>query len=162
MKTLSLLVATLLPCALVVDPDRSAGAPDVRAVARSITEAFNAHDVEKLGTLVHADYVDHGAAEDKASYLELARRTFEAFPDIQVAIADTVAEGEKIALRFTFTGTHSAKFLGVEATGRKITWDGLAIMRFQDGLMIERWNMADALRLFDQLGLVPQPAPAER
>ena len=159
MRALLPLLAALFPCALFVDPSRAAS-PDVRALARSISDAFNAHDIDKLGSLVHADYVDHGAATDKASYLELARRSFEAFPDLHVTVSDTVAEADKIAVRCEYTGTHSARFLGVDATGKKVAWDGLSILRFQDGLMVERWNQADTLNLLLQLGLVPQPAPA--
>jgi predicted ester cyclase len=75
-----------------------------------------------------------------------------AFPDARVEVEDVVEAGDKLAVRFTMTGTHQGDFNGVAATGAPFRLPGMTILRFAGGCCVERWSVADFLSLMRQLG----------
>jgi len=60
--------------------------------------------------------------------------------------------------RFLTKGTHTGSFMGMEATGRQIAINGIAIYRIRDGKIAHEWNMDDLLGLLQQIGAVPTPS----
>ncbi len=74
------------------------------------------------------------------------RRAFadlhEEFPDIRVKIEDMVAEGDVVAIRLTFSGTHSP-------TGERATWPEMVFARFSGGKAVESWEVTDTGRGWD-------------
>lgn len=88
-----------------------------------------------------------GLASVKAFYATL----FDAFPDAAVRVEDAFEAGDKLAVRYTLTGTHRGPFQGVPATGRAITLPGITILRFAGGRCVERWSQADFAGLHRQL-----------
>lgn len=78
-----------------------------------------------------------------------------AFPDAKVTIEEMVAEGEKVAARYTFTGTHRGEFLGIPATGNQVTATGMTILNMPGGKCVERHNLSDMLGIMQQLGAIP-------
>lgn len=79
-----------------------------------------------------------------------------AFPaDVAIAIEDMVAEGNKVAVRWTWRVTHEGEYLGIPPTGNQITMTGITIHRFADGKVVENWHNYDALGFMQQLGVIP-------
>ncbi len=74
-----------------------------------------------------------------------------AFRDLQVTVEDQIAEGDKVATRWTARGTHRGAFQGitqrVPATGKQWTVTGMALIRIANGKMVEGWTNFDALGL---------------
>ncbi|HVO80592.1 MAG TPA: ester cyclase [Terriglobales bacterium] len=83
-------------------------------------------------------------------------RLLNGFPDMRVEINDILADGEKLAHRFTFYGTHKGEFLGVPATGKLVTAAGIHIQLFEAGQCIEVWQVLDTFSFLSQMGAVPQ------
>ena len=80
----------------------------------------------------------------------------EAFPDLQTAIEDQVAEGDKVVSRFSGRGTHLGETEDFgPATGNSIEINGITIDRVADGKIVEEWTNFDALGLLQQIGLIP-------
>ena len=77
-----------------------------------------------------------------------------AFPDGEWTTVDRVTEGNRIAARFIFRGTHQGEFLGVAETGRRITVTGVEILCIERGIITDIWINWDALGLLQQLGAV--------
>jgi steroid delta-isomerase-like uncharacterized protein len=77
------------------------------------------------------------------------------FPDIQWTLEELIAEGDKVAARFTMRGTHQGTFFGVPPTGKKITVQALNIYRFADGQIVEERGQPDLLELLKQIGAIP-------
>ena len=80
------------------------------------------------------------------------------FPDAQLTVADIIAEADLVACRYILRATHRGEFNGIPATGRAIQFEGITILRFDNGRCIERWNQADFLSLLQQIGAMPIPA----
>jgi hypothetical protein len=88
----------------------------------------------------------------------IARTFRSAFPDFHITIEDLVADGERVAARFTQTGTHQGPFMGAAPTGRSIRVTEIAIIRVVGGKVVESWYETDTLSLYQQVGLIPQQA----
>ncbi len=78
-----------------------------------------------------------------------------AFEHLDVTVEDMVAEGDRVAARFTARGIHKGAFMGLTATGRSITMTGIEIFRIEDGKIAELWGEANLLGLMGQLGILP-------
>jgi steroid delta-isomerase-like uncharacterized protein len=76
------------------------------------------------------------------------------FPDIQWTLEDMVAEGDKVAARFTFRGTHRGPFLGVPPTGKAIKGHSVSFFRLAGGQIVEDRGLPDLLGVLQQLGAV--------
>ena len=70
-----------------------------------------------------------------------------------------MAEGDLVAQRVHFAGTHTGMFQGLPPTHRKVEFSGLELNRFVDGRVVEHWFQLDSLTLLQQLGLVLVPGP---
>jgi steroid delta-isomerase-like uncharacterized protein len=80
-----------------------------------------------------------------------------AFPDADTTIEDVIAEGDKVAIRWTLRGTHQGELLGIPATGKPVTVPGITIYRIVGGKIVEERGEEDGLGLLQQLGVVPTP-----
>lgn len=78
-------------------------------------------------------------------------------PDLQIALHDVVAEGNKVVTRTTFTATHQGELMGIPATGKQLEVSGAAIFRLENARIAELWNFLDNLSMMQQLGVVPTP-----
>ena len=78
-----------------------------------------------------------------------------AFEHLDVTVEDMVAEGDKVAARFTACGTHQGSFMNLPPTGKPITMTGIEIFRIEDGKIAELWGEANLLGLMVQLGIFP-------
>ncbi|HSD58183.1 MAG TPA: ester cyclase [Methanotrichaceae archaeon] len=78
-----------------------------------------------------------------------------AFEHLNVTVDDMVAEGDRVAARFTARGIHRGAFMGLPPTGKPITMTGIEIFRIQDGKITEIWGEANLLGLMQQLGIIP-------
>lgn len=79
-----------------------------------------------------------------------------AFPDLRVTVDEVVVEGDLVAVAWTAEGTHQGEFYGIPATGRTAQWEGLDLMRFECGKIVEVWIAADALGLHEQIGAITE------
>lgn len=76
---------------------------------------------------------------------------------MEITVDIVIAEGDKVAYRYTWQGTHTGELQGVAATGRRATIIGMAICRLEGGRVAEEWWSTDSLGLMQQLGAVPAP-----
>jgi steroid delta-isomerase-like uncharacterized protein len=80
-----------------------------------------------------------------------------AMPDFETKIEDLVAEGDKVALRITWSGTHKGDMMGIPATGKHVKVTEMQFYRIEDEKIAERWVEADLFGMLQQMGLVPTP-----
>jgi steroid delta-isomerase-like uncharacterized protein len=138
---------------------------DYTATMRSAYDRINAGDLAGFGDLVADDFIEHeelpGLSPTKQGVLDYFRMLLSAFPDMQMQLDDLLVSGDKAVARVKIVATHKGEFLGVPATGRRVEIQLIDIMRFDDaGLLREHWGVADMLALLQQIGAVPDVAPA--
>lgn len=78
-------------------------------------------------------------------------RYFEAFPDLHVALDDLIAEGDRVFVRSTMTGTHDGEYKGIPATGRHIATEAAEVFRVADGKFLGYWCLTNVAGLMRQL-----------
>ena len=146
----------------------TSGAPSAehnKAVCRRWIEVFNERDDAAEADVRAKDYVAYAPASlepapmDSEAWTRFLAGFVEGFPDLQITVEDAVAEGDLVAQRVHFAGTHTGEFQGLPPTHRKVTFSGLELNRFVDGRVVEHWFQLDALTLLQQLGLVVVPGP---
>lgn len=137
----------------------------VKAVARSYFEELtNKQDtgfVDQLFTDDIAFYdpaiVPDGEAHGHAEVRQFFSLFFAVFPDVHFEIDDFFAEGRRVAIRFTWTGTHKTEFLGVELKERHVVVPGIDIFHIRDGKIAEVRVAFDRGHLLQQLGGIRHP-----
>ena len=103
------------------------------------------------------DFVLHtpaGALKGHDGYRGIYELYTSAFPDFRFQIADAFGSGDKVLLRWTFTGTHKGEFMGVPATGRRVSADGMAVARIANGKVAEEWAVWDLYGLMQKVGAI--------
>ena len=132
-------------------------------VRRVFDEIVNKGNLAVADELLAADYVNHEfpAPAPGAEGFKLVTTMFRsAFPDIVVTLEDEFAEGDRVVTRGVFVGTHTGDFMGIPATGRKVSIKYLDIWRLENGKAKENWVQMDLLGLMQQLGVIPAPGQA--
>jgi steroid delta-isomerase-like uncharacterized protein len=143
---------------------RRGGSMDVKEIARRLAEGPWQGKIDEVLEFVGDDYVAHvpGSAEPfrgKEGFREFVTTYLTGFPDATITVDDQIAEGEIVATRWTGRGTNTGELMGLPATGRQITVDGITYSRFVDGKAREAWITWDTLAMMQQLGAVPETMP---
>ncbi|MDT9697839.1 ester cyclase [Streptomyces sp. P17] len=107
------------------------------------------------------DYHDHDPANPQDNIgLDAIRREVEMWRsgfDFSFTIEDQLAQGDLVCTRWTWSGLHKGDFMGIEATGRKVSMTGCTIQRCTpDGKIAEGWWQYDRLGLMEQLGALDE------
>jgi predicted ester cyclase len=121
---------------------------------------FNTRDLDGYLQMFHPSVLHHGFSRHIGSGVaglrNFYRQLAEAFPDGRIETEDVIAEGQRLAHRYTFYGTHRGQYLGFPATTKVVMSSGQAIHHFKAGKSIEVWASGDALGLLIQIG-APNP-----
>jgi steroid delta-isomerase-like uncharacterized protein len=129
-------------------------------------EAFDRQDIERMGQLVSSsnNYSFHFPGMqpmDWSEHKQLIGAIIRAFPDFHHNLQDMVAEGDKVAVRFTITGTHQGEFQGVAPTGKQVSFSGMDFLTVIDGKITEERLVVDMMEWMQQIGAIPTiPPPA--
>jgi steroid delta-isomerase-like uncharacterized protein len=128
-------------------------------VRRVCQEAWNEGRLDVIDEVVDPDARHHGLDAQTlvgpAPIKALVASIRDAFPDLHVAIEDLVAEGDRVVMRNTVTGTHLGPFMGLPPTGKRFVVTHIHIFRYVGGRMVEQWAVFDNLGMLQQLGAIP-------
>lgn len=132
---------------------------------QALYDAINAHDADAFCDRLTDDFVEHevtpGVPPTKEGTRQFFEQYFAAFPDIRFTTEELLAAGDKAVGRARVTGTHQGDFMGMPATGRPVDIQVIDIVRFgDDGRALEHWGVMEELKMLQQLGVVPEQAPA--
>ena len=131
---------------------------DNKALARRyIEELFNQKNLAVFDELCAPNFVWHNASttmQGQESCKQFLSMLLSGFPDLHITIEDLIAEGDLVAERLTFRGTHQGDLLGIPSTGKQIHVTGLSITRVANGKCVEFWTNSDDLGLMQQLGVI--------
>lgn len=128
---------------------------------RWFEEVVTGRNLALADELLASDYVLHfpGMPEpvDGEGHKQLLGMFHQGFPDWRETIDDVVAEGDRVVIRVTGSGTHRGEFQGIPPTGRQVAATGVGIGRIENGRIAETWAAYDALGMMQQLGVIPGP-----
>jgi steroid delta-isomerase-like uncharacterized protein len=129
---------------------------DPKETYRRIIEAISRGDPDMLERLIAPGVVDHNPIPGQAPGLEGFKQWMASarasFPDLQGSVEDVIGEGDRVAARMTWNGTHQGDFVGVPPTNRRVAMTAFHHVRFEGGRAAEWWGTADLLGALQQVG----------
>ncbi len=128
---------------------------NITVINRWFDEAINQGQLEILDELFDPGVVAHEPPGDSHGIDDGPRKAVSAlragFPDFKATIEDLIASDDRVAVRWTATGTHRGEFMGIAPTEKTIRFNAIYIYRFVDEKIAEVWASPDALGLLKQL-----------
>ena len=126
-------------------------------IAAYYYELWNPWRFDLANRFVAVDVKFHGSVgvsvEGVDGFRDYMRLIQAAFPDFHNSVEEMVVEGDRVAARLTYTGTHRGPIFGVKPTGKTIEYEGLALFRIRDGLIAEGYVLGNVIRLLGELGV---------
>ncbi len=119
-------------------------------------EIWTKADTAAIDELCAADVIFHypgvEVAPNREGYKQAVTEALAPFANTNCAAEDMVAEGDKIAVRWSWSGTHKGEYMGIAPTGKRVTITGISILHIAGGKIVEEWNESDNLGFMTQLG----------
>jgi len=130
-------------------------------VQRMIDEVMNNQNMAVIDELFAADYVMHDPAwpmevKGPDGFKQWAGAMLEPFFSNSGITGEVTAEGDKVAVLWSWSGTHTGEFMGFSPTGNQIAITGTSIHRFADGKFVESWASYDMMGFMQQLSAPPK------
>ncbi len=129
-------------------------------VRRLYEEVWNKRRLELVDEIISPSHALHdpnvsGSAVGPEAYKRQVTRFITAFPDLRLTIEDIVGENEKLAVAWTISGTHKGEFMGIPATNKNVSVDGITINHIVNAKIMDSYISWDAWGMMQQLGVVP-------
>jgi steroid delta-isomerase-like uncharacterized protein len=133
-----------------------------KAAFRRFCDAMNTGDAELIAKTID-EVVEPDAlirtplaieATGPQALKEVFGRLRRAFPDLHITVEDVIAEGDKVVGRNSVTGTHQGEYMGLQPTGKSVTYNEIFIFRFVNGRIAETWGVVDVFSQMRQLGAI--------
>ena len=128
-------------------------------VQRWFDEVWNKGRADAIEEMFDENGIAHGLSDDPSNPIKGPRdfRPFhtlfrDAFPNMMIVVEDMVAEGDKVAARCSVRAKHEGDFLGRSATQSPVEFSGIAIVRIENGKIVEAWNNFDFMTMHRQIG----------
>ena len=120
-------------------------------VRRVYRDWWNAHgNAASVDEMVKPDFIGH-LDNGKIRTIDTLRQDIAVFQSalggLREDVDDLIAEGDRVAVRYTLHATHTGDFYGVKATGKTIKISGIEIFRIEDGKIAEFWHFGEPIRL---------------
>ena len=126
-----------------------------KLVRRLHSELLASRDLDRLGEFFAQDFTSHNMPPGLPQGIDGVRAFFQVFLDglseIEVTVDELVADGDRVAVATTFTGTHEGELMGVAPTGRRVSVTGIDIVHVADGKIAEHRGLTDIVGLMRQL-----------
>ena len=133
----------LLMAQVQPNPDGPIQARNKAVAMRVFDEIFNQGKFEVADEIYAPDFRNHGLhrSVDLKTDQEAVHAEKKAFPDLRMSVQEMVAEGDKVAVLWTFQGTHTGSgYEGLPPTGTRVELRGITIWRIVDGHIVEEWS----------------------
>lgn len=130
-------------------------------VRRVYDEIINMRNLDLIDEVASEGFVEHEAFPGLPSTGPKAAKAvlgmfLAAFPDLAMTVDDVIAEGDKVAVRGTMSGTQKSEFMGIPPSNKSFTVPFIDIIEFRDGLATAHWGVRDQVAMMEQLGLLPE------
>lgn len=151
MKPLILLVLVLLTLIFCACTQNANIEEENKAAVRNwFEEGWNKHNFDIFDEYFAPDFINSDG-QNFDEFRKFTSTVLTAFPDLHITVDVQIAEGDKVATRWTFRGTHQGEFMGIATTGKQVTMTGINISFHANGKCVEDWGNMDLLGLMQQL-----------
>lgn len=133
-------------------------------VHRFVEEFWNEGEMVTADELMAPDadiHMPSGEVVDVDGLKGFAGAFRESFPDWHSTFEELVAEGDRVAERWTGRGTHLGELQDIPPTGNRVEVPGSVFYRIVNGKIVEFRGQLDMMGLMQQLGVIPSPQQAE-
>lgn len=125
-----------------------------------VEELFNRGNMGIVGEIFAPDFIEHeqlppNIPNGSEGVKVLTTMLRSAFPDFKATIDDIIAEGNKVVIRMNWSGTQKGEFMGIPATGKRVSFGVIDIIRVTNGKVVEHWGQMDSMKMMQQLGALP-------
>jgi len=124
-------------------------------IRKLFEQSLNQKNLELLKDFISEDFVGITGKKGAFGFEEPFIALIKAFPDLQYKIDELIGEGDKVVIKWKLQGTHTGKFQSVEATGKAISNNGMAIFELIDGKIINSQVLTDRLGFLQELDVLP-------
>ena len=128
-------------------------------VRRFYAEVLNEGNVDVCDEIVASYMVDNVIRPKDPVGLEGYKQAIKVIrsgmPDFEATIDDMFSDGGKVAVLWTFRGTHSGELMGIAPSGKQVAVTGMYMYVVEDGKIVERFGAGDMLSLMRQIGAFP-------
>jgi predicted ester cyclase len=118
----------------------------------------NAREFEDLGEVVDLEGfrdicigLSDWTAGYQAAFANLTRNILIPLADLQMTVEEMIEGQEAVVVRLHIEGTQVSEFLGVPATGRRVSWEAVTIVKVKDGRVVENYTLLDLWGIYQQL-----------
>jgi steroid delta-isomerase-like uncharacterized protein len=126
---------------------------EIKTIARGFYESYNGKNLDKsFNDFIAVDLVNHtmGGGFDREKWLTFDKAFLDACADLKLMVKEQFAEGNRVVTHWTCSGSHTADFLGMAASGNAIQLAGISIDGIENGKIKEHFAMADFTQFMQQ------------
>ena len=138
------LIVLLVVAACSSPGDQVQASPDWDAHIREVNQALvNERDLDRIPEFIAESYVMHtpnGPQNGRHLVRDFISDLLVAFPDLEVETEVMAVDGDRVVWQRTHRGTHQGAFMGVEPSGRPVSWQAIVVTRYEDGMVMEEWG----------------------
>jgi predicted ester cyclase len=134
-----------------------------RRYAEELQDFWRSGDLSFVDRIFDSNYIQHvPGVPPNMSVKQIFAALRAGFPDFQTTIEDLIAEGDKVAVRISWQGTHKGELMGIPPTCKHVKVTEMQIYRMTNGKIVERWVESDVLGMMQQLGIIPTQGQQQR
>jgi steroid delta-isomerase-like uncharacterized protein len=129
-------------------------------VRRAFEEVWNKGKLDAVDQLFTTDFVNNdpmNQTRGQKGFKEVVTKYRNAFPDCRLDIEELISTGDKVIVRWRYSGTHTGQLEGIRPTARRVSGSGITINVLSGDRIREAFVNWDALGLMQQLGVVTLP-----
>jgi steroid delta-isomerase-like uncharacterized protein len=135
-----------------------------KRLVREITDViWNGRGLDRIAEFYAPDFVGdyrpYALRQGHAGVRAMVEGAWTAFPDYHEEVHEMIAEGDRVVLHLTISGTQHGQWGPLPATGKRVVFDEIVILQIRDGKVLGQRGIVDNLSALRQLGVVPTPRP---
>jgi predicted ester cyclase len=127
-----------------------------RVVHRLFHDGMNQGRFELVEQLIAPSFVGATGERGPSAFVNVVAGLRAAFPDIHYTLDDVIAEGDRVVVRWTWTGTHRNAYRGFETTNKRVKNTAIAIFELEGEKLTRAWLENDRLGFLQAMGAVPE------
>ena len=125
-------------------------------ISKLYDEILNNGKLELLNQVVSDEYIGPRGIKGPKGFAEAVKPVIMAFPDIKWTIEDIIAEGDKVMVKWSWTGTNRGSFDGFPPTNKVVHHNAINIFQFSGNKIIKAWMQSDRLGFYQQIGVISE------